>query len=898
MSQPPLLLIDGSSWLFRAFYALPPLTSPDGEATGAVYGMGNMLKKLIDEYQPKKMVVVFDPPGKTFRNDIYADYKANRPPVPPELKSQFPLIIELLEARGIPVLQVTGVEADDVLGTLATRATDDEVLLVTGDKDMAQLVNEQVNMLDTMKNKRLDSAGVVEKFGVPPEKIIDYLALMGDNSDNIPGVPKVGPKTAAKWLNQFGSLDDLIAAADEVKGKVGESLRDHLEQLPLAKDLATIRCDLELPPEAEKLEPQAGDVEKQAALYRRLGFTRWLDDLGSTDSQGDQEVAPTAPAEGEYLAVTTEAELSELLEAISGVDVIAVDTETTSLDPMLARLVGISISAEAGKGWYIPCGHDAMAVAEQIGIDRLRELLGPILAAEKPAKVGQHIKYDLNVLRRHGFALGGIASDTMLESYVFNSTATRHDMDSLAQRYLGRSTLKYEEICGKGKSQITFDQVPLDQATKYAAEDADITLALHQTLSEKLAEFPGQTALLKDLELPLVEVLADIEHRGVLLDTDHLNQLSVEFAQEMEQLQAQAYEAAGSEFNLNSPAQLKTILFEQLELPVRKKTPKGQPSTNEEVLVDLAQEHPLPQLILDFRSLSKLRSTYTTKLVDAVNPETGRVHTSYHQAIAATGRLSSADPNLQNIPVRSGSGRRIREAFVAPEGCALMSVDYSQIELRLMAHFSEDETLVKAFQEDRDVHQATAAEVFGVAPDEVEDDQRRAAKAINFGLIYGMSAFGLARQLKIERGKAQEWIDRFFERYPGVHDFMERTRAAAHDTGYVETLFGRRLYLPEINSKNYQHRQYAERTAINAPLQGTAADLIKRSMIDLHQWLPDNAPEIQMIMQVHDELVFEGPEAQIRAQAEAISKRMCAVAELKVPLLADCGIGQNWEAAH
>jgi DNA polymerase I len=902
VSKKTLILIDGSSWLYRAFHALPPLTAPDGQPTGAVFGMGNMLRKLLREYAPEHVAVVFDPRGKTFRHEKYAEYKANRPPIPEDLESQFPLIRELIEGLGLPVLQVEGVEADDVIGTLATQAVQQgwQALVVTGDKDMAQLVNERVQLLDTMKDRRLGREAVIEKFGVPPEQIVDYLALMGDASDNIPGVPKVGPKTAAKWLQEYGSLDALVKKADEVGGKIGEHLRASLDILPLSRELATIRCDIPLPVGPAELKPRPADTEKLRALYQRLGFHRWLADAGHEAAPASARPAtPAATAgAGKYHCVLDEAALDALLKQLEAAPLICLDTETDALDSMQAGLVGLSFAVRAGEAWYVPVAHEYLGVPAQLPMDKVLSRLKPLLQEPQRPKLGQHIKYDLNVLKRHGIEVAGVRYDTMLESYVLNSTATRHDMDSLAEKYLGYQTIKFEDVAGKGKNQISFRQVDLDKATQYAAEDADITLRLHEMLLPLLSETPSLVQLLEEIEMPLVPVLARMEQNGVRLDTALLAKISQEMVQRMTELEELAFKAAGTPFNLNSPPQLQEILYEKLKLPVLGKTPKGQPSTSEDVLEQLAAEHALPKLILEYRGLAKLRSTYTEKLPERVNPQTGRVHTSYHQAVAVTGRLSSSDPNLQNIPVRTAEGRRIRQAFVADKGCALLSVDYSQIELRLMAHLSGDPGLVRAFVEGKDIHQATAAEVFGLPLEQVSGEQRRAAKAINFGLIYGMSAFGLARQLDIGREEAGAYMKTFFERYPGVKRFMDDTRQLAREQGYVETLFGRRLYLPDINSRNQAVRQYAERTAINAPLQGSAADLIKKAMVELQAWLSAEHPELRMIMQVHDELVFEGPEKTLRKAARAIAERMCSAARLTVPLQADYGIGPNWDAAH
>ncbi len=911
-----LILIDGSSWLYRAFHALPPLNAADGQATGAVFGMGNMLRKLLREYQPRHIAVIFDPRGKTTRHARYADYKANRPPVPEDLESQFPLIKELIAGLGLPMLQIEGVEADDVIGTLARQAAAKgwQALVVTGDKDMAQLVDEQVQLLDTMKDRTLGREAVIEKFGVPPERIVEYLALMGDSSDNIPGIPKVGPKTAAKWLQQYGSLDELVARADEVSGKIGESLRAHLDVLPLSRELATIDCEISLPLKPEELTPQPANTEGLRALYQRLGFHRWLADLDpdakadtqADDSQGGQAKPPASASfpsaasfeDAQYHCVLDEATLDDLVRKLEAAPLICVDTETDALDSMQAGLVGLSFAVEAGEAWYIPVAHDYLGAPKQLSWQQVRAKLKPLLEDPERPKLGQHIKYDLNVLKRHGVDVAGVRYDTMLESYVLNSTATRHDMDSLSEKYLGHSTIKFEDVAGKGKKQLSFNQIDLERAAQYAAEDADVTLRLHQALLPSLQQVPSLAKLLDEIEMPLVPVLAQMEQNGVRLDKAQLAKISQEIAERMAELEQQVTQAAGTPFNLNSPAQLQEILYDKLKLPILGKTPKGQPSTAENVLEQLAGEHPLPKLLLEYRGLAKLRSTYTEKLPDMINPHTGRVHTSYHQAVAVTGRLSSSEPNLQNIPVRTDEGRRIRQAFTADKGNVLLSVDYSQIELRLMAHLSGDAGLVRAFKEGKDIHRATAAEVFGLPLDEVTGEQRRAAKAINFGLIYGMSAFGLARQLDIERGEAGDYMKKFFERYPGVKEFMERTKQQAREQGYVETLFGRRLYLPDIHSRNAAVRQYAERTAINAPLQGSAADLIKKAMVELQAWLSAEYAGIRMTMQVHDELVFEGPETILASIARPIAERMCKAARLSVPLQADYGLGPNWDAAH
>lgn len=916
----PLILIDGSSWLFRAFYGLPPLTSPTGQPTGAIYGMGNMLKRLLKDFAPERICVVFDPPGPTFREEIYADYKANRGETPPDIAAQFDPCIAMLRAMGLPVLQVPKVEADDVIGTLTKQAQQQglDVLIVTSDKDMAQLVNVHVHMLDTMKNVRMDPTGVVEKFGVPPERIIDMLALMGDTSDNIPGVPGVGPKTAAKWLNEYGSLDALVANADKVGGKIGDAFRAHLHRLPLAKDLATIRCDLALDTTVDALVPQPADTEALNVLYRQFGFLRWIDSAADNstapenpklDSRrslspsasvegGNNEITPTDSAPTQFEIVDTEAALDALVSALEQADLFCFDTETDSVASNEARLIGLAFATRPAHGWYVPLGHDYLGAPTQLPLQTVLDRLRPLLEDESRAKVGQHIKFDLNVLAHHGITVRGVRHDTMLQSYVLDAAGNRHDMDTLAEKYLGHRTITFEEVAGKGKNQLTFNQVDVNRAAQYSAEDADITLRLHHVLHPRVCETPALQRVYDTIEMPLVPVLARMEQVGVGVDAPLLKRISVELGERIAALQADAFREAGTEFNLGSPKQLQQILFEQMKLPVLGKTPKGDPSTAEDVLEELAIEHPFPRLILEWRGLSKLRSTYTDTLPQQINPHTGHIHTSYHQAVAATGRLSSSDPNLQNIPIRTAEGRRIRQAFVAAPGNALLSIDYSQIELRLMAHLSGDAKLVDAFLQGHDIHRATAAEVFGLALDAVTSEQRRAAKAINFGLIYGISAFGLARQLSIPRGEAQSYMEAFFQRYPGVKAFMDGTREQARAQGYVETLFGRRLTLINIHSKNAALRQYAERIAINAPLQGTAADLIKLAMIDLDAHLRAQHPSIRMILQVHDELIFEGPEAALREQSNALAARMCAITTLKVPLLAEAGIGANWDAAH
>ena len=903
-----LLLVDGSSYLYRAYHALPPLTNPAGEPTGAIYGVISMLRRLVQDYRPVHMGVVFDAPGKTFRDELFADYKANRPPMPDDLAAQLDPLKAVVRAMGLPLIEVGGVEADDVIGTLAVRGRRDglSLLISTGDKDMAQLVNGGVTLLNTMSNTTLDRDGVLEKFGVPPEGIIDYLALVGDSSDNIPGVPRVGPKTAAKWLNQYGSIDGIRDHADAIGGKVGESLRAHLEELDLSRQLATIHCDVDLPltPLEIRLEPP--DRNELARLYRHLGFNTWLREVEADDEgNGDPAVVdamtshdPQDP-QADYASIQDEAVFGAWLERLAAAELFALDLETDSLEYMNAAIVGVSFAIESGQAAYLPLAHAGPDQPVQLDRDAALERLRPLLEDPRVRKVGQNLKYDMSVLANHGITLRGVVHDTMLESYCLDATASRHDMDSLAQKYLNYQPIGYEAVAGKGARQITFDQVALEQAVDYAAEDADVTLRLHERLWPELAGRPGPRSVYEDIEMPLLPVLSRIERTGVRVDAALLGTQSGELAETMQRLEEEAHACAGGPFNLGSPKQIQEILYERQGLPVLAKTPKGAPSTAESVLEELAaQGHELPRLILDYRGVSKLRSTYTEKLPTLINPRTGRVHTSYHQAVAATGRLSSSDPNLQNIPVRTPEGRRIRRAFIPEPGHRLMAADYSQVELRIMAHLSGDDGLRRAFADGLDIHSATAAEVFGSSADAVSDDQRRAAKAINFGLIYGMSAWGLARQLGIERGEAQAYVDRYFERYPGVRQFMDRTRQRAREQGYVETVFGRRLYLPEINSRNNQRRQYAERTAINAPMQGTAADIIKRAMIAVDNWIAAEHPGVALVMQVHDELVLEVPVDAEDTVAERIRGFMSQAAELDVPLEVEIGVGENWESAH
>ncbi len=896
--QPPFVLVDGSSYLFRAFHALPPLTNSHGEPTGATVGVINMLRKLIDEYRPTHMAVVFDAPGKTFRDDLYADYKANRPPMPDELRSQIQPTLDIIRAMGLPLLIVDDVEADDVIGTLAHQATLQgiDTLVSTGDKDMAQLVNRHVTLINTMNETVTDETGVMDKFGVRPDQIIDFLALTGDSVDNIPGVPKCGPKTAAKWLAQYDTLDNVMAHADEIKGKIGENLRASLDFLPLSRTLTTIKIDVELDRGPRELMPDDGDRDVLRKLYERLESRRLLASLDDGDDSPDERTAMAA----DYQTVTDEDGLQAWMEKLEAAELFSFDTETTSLNYMQARIVGVSFATEAGEAAYVPLAHVYPGAPEQLDRDRVLGMLRPLLEDPKRHKVGQNLKYDMSVLANHDIALQGIAFDTMLESYVLNAGGGRHDMDSLAERHLGQKTIHFEDIAGKGAKQLTFDQIPLEQAGPYAAEDADITLRLHRTLWPQLENVDSLRTLFTEMEVPLLSVLSRMERTGVRLDGEMLARQSQALAKRMHELEQDAYKIAGRSFNMGSPKQIGQIFFEELELPVIAKTPKGAPSTAESVLQELAEQgHELPRVILAHRGLAKLRSTYTEKLPELVDADSGRLHTSYHQAVAATGRLSSSDPNLQNIPVRSEEGRRIRQAFVPEEGWYMLAADYSQIELRIMAHLSADDGLLNAFAAGEDIHRATAAEVFGAdGPEVVTADQRRSAKAINFGLIYGMSAFGLAKQLGIERSAAQEYVDLYFARYPGVKTFMEQTREQAREQGYVETLFGRRLYLPDIKARNPQVRAAAERTAINAPMQGTAADIIKRAMLAVDAWIQDERPVVRMLMQVHDELVFEVEKAAVDAVTETIRSLMEGAAELKVPLVVDVGVGDNWDEAH
>lgn len=930
----PLILVDGSSYLFRAYHSPPHLTNSKGEATGAIYGVVNMLKSLLKQYQPTQMAVVFDAKGPTFRNQLYSEYKANRPPMPDDLRSQIAPLHRIVEAMGLPLLCISGVEADDVIGTLARQASaaGRHTLISTGDKDMAQLVDQHVTLINTMTDTLLDPEGVSAKFGIPPELIIDYLALMGDKVDNIPGLPGVGEKTAAALLQGLGSIKHIYAQLDKVaelsfRGAktMAAKLEDYRTQLLLSYDLATIKCDVELPYTITDLSIQPANTAILADLYRECEFKRWLSEILQTTnansksissavpvqtprlSNDDANTLATTPSETtrqvidrtQYKTVLTAADFVTLLNVLDNAELTAFDTETTSLDYMEAELVGLSFATAAGHAWYLPIGHDYLGAPEQLPRAEVLAKLTPWLENPNKAKVGQNLKYDQSVLAKAGIALRGVLFDTMLESYVLNSVAGRHDMDSLALKYLGHHSISFDEIAGKGAKQLTFNQIELEKAAEYAAEDADVTFRLHQTLWPQLQREGHLAKVLTTIELPLVDILSTIERHGVLIDCEQLAKQSEQLSQRIKELEQQAFSAAGKEFNLASPKQLQEILFEQMQLPVLKKTPSGTPSTAEDVLAELALEYEFPKLITEHRGLSKLRSTYTEKLPKMVNPRTGRVHTSYHQAVAATGRLSSTDPNLQNIPIRTEEGRRIRQAFIAPEDKLILAIDYSQIELRIMAHLSADPGLVNAFAEGRDVHKATAAEVFGVPLTEVTSEQRRRAKAVNFGLIYGMSAFGLAKQLGITRGEAQHYVERYFERFPGVLQYMERTRKQAHEQGYVETLFGRRLYLPDINTRNMGRQKAAERAAINAPMQGTAADIIKLAMIKVQQWITQHGRgRVAMIMQVHDELVFEVSTADVIPICAALKTVMANAATLDVPLLAEAGYGENWEQAH
>ncbi len=884
-----VVLVDGSSYLFRAYHALPQLVSSKGQATGAIKGVISMIRKLIAEYPDSHIAVVFDAKGKSFRNEIYKDYKANRPPMPDELRSQIEPIHNIIRLMGLPILVVDHVEADDVIGTLATQATAKkmDVLVSTGDKDMAQLVTPHVTLINTMTDTLMDGPGVEEKFGVRADQIIDYLALVGDTSDNIPGVPKCGPKTAVKWLQSFESLNGVMANAESVKGKVGEYLRDSLEFLPMSYELATIKKDLELEYSVDGLAPSEPDSEGLLAIFTELEFRPWVNEINSDAPADTNESPPTPTLVTEYETVFDETQLDIWLEKLARADAF-----------VEAKLVGLSFCCEAGKAAYVPMAHNYEGAPVQLAMELVLSKIRPLLENPEKTIIGQNLKYDISVMARHGVSIKAKVIDTMLESYVLNSVASRHNMDDLALNYLGLSTVHFEDIAGKGAKQLTFNQIELDKAGHYAAEDADITFRLHQVLWPRLQAEGRLASVYQDIEIPLVPILSDVERGGVLLDEEQLKLQSRELEKRLHELEQEAYGLAGEEFNLGSPKQLQQIFFEKLGLPVIKKTPKGQPSTAEPVLQELALDYPLPRVIMEYRGLSKLKSTYTDQLPKQIAQSTGRIHTSYHQAVTATGRLSSSDPNLQNIPIRTQEGRRVRRAFIAPDGYKIMAADYSQIELRIMAHLSQDKGLIHAFKNGLDIHKATAAEVFGGAVSDVSDDHRRSAKAINFGLIYGMSAFGLSRQLNISRGAAQDYIDLYFNRYPGVKDYMDRTRALAAEQGYVETIFGRRLYLPEIRASNFQRRQAAERTAINAPMQGTAADIIKKAMITVHGWLASSNLDTRMTMQVHDELVLEVPEGNVQEVASGVEKLMSGAVELCIPLVVEAGVGDNWDEAH
>ena len=923
-TKTPLILVDGSSYLYRAYHALPPLTNSKGVPTGAVKGVINMMRRLLKDYPQSTVVVVFDAKGKTFRDEIYSDYKAQRPPMPDDLRVQIEPIHNIIKAMGLPMLIIDGVEADDVIGTLAVQATAAEqpVIISTGDKDIAQLVNEHITLINTMNNSTLDREGVIEKFGIPPELIIDYLALLGDKSDNIPGVPGVGEKTALGLLQGIGGLDDIYARLDEVSGlafrgakTMSPKLEEHRELAYLSYLLATIKTDVEMPLQIGELENGEPDQSQLLSLFRDMEFKTWVEeattgsagnsaqskpDTQAEESQATEAVAETVREEinKNYQTVLTEADFDIWIDKIKAAELVAVDTETTSLDYMRAQLVGISLAVAPGEAAYIPFGHDYLGAPEQLSQEFVLEKIKPLLEDASIAKVGQNLKYDMSVLAQHGIDLRGVAFDTMLESYVLDSVATRHDMDSLALKYLDEETIKFSDVAGKGAAQITFNQVSLEEAGPYASEDADITLRLHNQLWPQVSAEATLTKVFDEIELPLIPVLSRIERTGALVDDTLLFQQSQELSERLAELETQAWALAGQQFNLASPKQLGEILFEKLEIPILKKTAKGAPSTKEEVLQELALDYPLPKVLLEHRGLAKLKSTYTDKLPVMINPETGRIHTSYHQAGTATGRLSSSDPNLQNIPIRTAEGRRVRQAFIAKPGCVLVAADYSQVELRIMAHLSEDPSLLAAFNAGQDIHRATAAEVFAVEPEAVTTEQRRSAKAINFGLIYGMSAFGLARQLGINRKQAAEYIELYFARYPGVQNYMNNIRYTAAENGFVETFFGRRLYLPEINSRNGMRRQAAERTAINAPMQGTAADIIKRAMISVDDWLQSSELQSRMIMQVHDELVLEVPESELEVVKQGLIERMESAAELLVPLVVDVGVGDNWDEAH
>jgi len=893
VQQKPLILVDGSSYLYRAFHAMPALTNSKGHPTGAVYGMVNMLKRLIADYQPEYLAVIFDAKGKTFRDDLYPAYKATRKDMPNELIQQIQPIHDIIHAMGLPLIMIEGVEADDVIGTLAKRATDEKIdtVISTGDKDLAQLVNQHVTLINTMTDTVLDRQEVKNKFGVFPQQIVDYLTLVGDTSDNIPGVPNVGPKTAAKWLQEYESLDNLVQHADQISGKVGEHFRAHLTQLPLTKSLVTIKMDVDIPFAFSDLKIKPADKKSLITFFKDMEFKNWLSEL-LKESPEDQ----TEKYAG-YVIIQSEKELTHWLNELTQAKLFAFDTETTSLDYMTAELVGVSFACTAGKAAYVPFGHDYLGAPEQLSKENVLSQLKPILENPQLKKIGQHIKYDMEVLANAGIQLKGVAYDTMLESYVLDSLSNNRDMDSLALKYLGWQTITYEDVAGKGSKQLTFNQVEVEKAGRYAAEDADVTWRLHEVFWPRICQEPGIKRVLEDIEMPLIPVLARMERNGVLIDPLKLEVQGKALQKRLSELEHDAFQLAGGEFNIQSPKQLQEVLFQKLNLPILQKTPTGQASTADNVLQELALEFTLPRIIIEYRSISKLISTYTSRLIEQINPRTGRIHTSYNQTGTATGRLSSSEPNLQNIPIRTPEGRRIRQAFIAKKGHQLISADYSQIELRLMAHISGDPSLLQAFAQNLDIHKATAAEVWGTSIDDVSSDMRRNAKAINFGLIYGMSAFGLTRQLGIDHKSAQEYIDRYFKRYPKVKDYMDNTRTKAKEQGYVETLFGRRLYLPDILSSQIPRQRAAERTAINAPLQGSAADIIKLAMIQIDRWLQDAGLSANMIMQVHDELVFEVAESKVDEVVAMIKHYMTEVVHIDVPLLVSVGIGDNWDQA-
>ena len=891
----PIILVDGSSYLYRAFHAMPSLMNSKGFFTGAIYGVINMLRRLIADYEPEYMAVVFDAKGKTFRDEMYAQYKANRPPMPNDLVQQIMPIHQIIQALGIPLLMVEGVEADDVIGTLAKMASrqNQPTIISTGDKDLAQLVNNYTTLINTMTNTELNPKTVVEKFGIPPNLIVDYLALIGDSVDNIPGVPQVGPKTAVKWLQQYGSLDNIIANADKITGKVGENLRASLSQLPLAKELATIKEDVDLKVAMTELQVKSPDEEILKNLYQEFEFKNWLNDL----LKNEKNQNATQEKYAGYETILTEEALTTWIKILSEAECFAFDTETTDLDHLQAELVGMSFAVSKGKAAYIPIGHNYSNAPQQLNRERVLSQLKPILENEKIKKIGHHTKYDMEILMNHGIQLRGAQYDSMLESYVLDSSNLNHGMDGLALKYLGWRTISFEDIAGKGTKQIPFNLVSVEKASAYAAEDADVTLQLHETLWPKLLKEPGLKYIFEDIEMKLVPVLARMECYGVLIDAEMLRKQSIELEARLKNIEQEIVQIAGTTFNVNSPKQLQEILFTRLQLPILQKTPTGQPSTADAVLQELALEYPLPKWIIEYRALTKLMTTYTKKLPEEIDKKTGRIHTSYNQTGAATGRLSSREPNLQNIPIRTAEGRRIRQAFIAPQGYQLICADYSQIELRIMAHIAKDPGLLDAFSKNLDIHRATAAEVMGISLEKVTNEERRRAKAINFGLIYGMSAFGLAKQIGVSRGEAENYIERYFARYPGVKTYMEETRALAHQKGFVETLWGRRLYLPDIHSSQIPRQKAAERAAINAPLQGSAADIIKRAMISLDGWLQRNSIDAKMIMQVHDELVFEVADNVLDTMVEVIRTHMMDAANLKVPLLVSIGVGHHWDAA-